>query len=75
MAGSDYKVNERKWRYTLMTTVLFLVIVHPMTYRLTHSIFKGLFKVAGKSGCPTTAGYLLHAVVFTLLLRAMMDSE
>ena len=75
MAGSDYKVNERKWKYTLMTTVLFLVIVHPMTYRLTHSIFKGLFRVASKAGCPTTAGYLLHAVVFTLLLRWMMEME
>ena len=75
MAGSDYKVNERKWKYTITTTVLFLLIVHPMTYRLTNSIFKGLFKVAGKSGCPTTAGYLLHAAVFTLILRAMMERD
>ena len=30
-------------------------------------------KVCDKSGCPTTFGYLLHALVFTLLLRLMMD--
>ena len=66
----------QKWKYTLITTVIFLVVVHPMTYKLVDSLVGGLlFKVATKSGCPTMAGLLLHAVVFTLALRYVMDLD
>lgn len=75
MEPADYKINERKWRYTLMTTVLYLIITHPMMFKLTHRLFGKVTTLAGKSGCPTTAGYLFHAVVFTLLLRWMMNVE
>ena len=74
----EHKKNEvsgqQKWKYTLITTVIFLIVVHPMTYKLVDSLVGGLlFKVASKSGCPTMAGLLLHAVVFTLALRYVMD--
>ena len=62
-----------KWRYTLYTTILFLIIVNPMTYKLVNYILGSLVKICDKNGCATTAGYLIHAVVFTLLLRLMMD--
>ena len=75
MEPADYKLNERKWRYTLMTTVLYLIITHPVMFKLTHRLFGSFMKLAGKSGCPTMAGYLLHAVVFTVLLRMMMNIE
>jgi hypothetical protein len=66
-----------KWRYTLMTTVIFLIVVNPMTYKLTNKLFsKFLGSVASpSSGCPSTIGILLHAVVFTLLLRYVMDLD
>jgi len=69
------KSSADKWKYTLYTTVLFLIIVNPMTYKLVNMIFGKLMKVCDKSGCPTTFGYLLHALVFTLLLRLMMDMK
>lgn len=75
MEPADYKLNERKWKYTLMTTVLYLIITHPLMFKLTHRLFGKVMKLAGKSGCPTMAGYLLHAVVFTVLLRMMMNIE
>lgn len=62
-----------KWRYTLYTTVLFLIIVNPMTYKLVNTLLGSLVKICDPKGCPTTAGILVHAVVFTLLLRYMMD--
>ena len=69
--------NMDKWRYTLITTVLFLIIVNPMTYKLTNQLFsKFLGSIAnGSSGCPSMVGILLHAVVFTLLLRVLMDMD
>lgn len=67
------KSSADKWRYTLYTTILFLIIVNPMTYKLVNYILGSLVKICDKNGCATTAGYLIHAVVFTLLLRLMMD--
>jgi hypothetical protein len=61
--------NEDKWRYTLCTTFLFLLITNPNTYKLTSSISGIKMSV---NGCPTTIGLYTHALVFTLLLRLMM---
>lgn len=73
---SKKPVNADKWRYTLYTTVLFLIVVNPYTYKLTNMLFSKLIgTVASSSGCPTTTGIVLHAVVFTLLLRLLMDLE
>ena len=59
-----------KWRYTLITTVLFLIIVNPMTYKLTNKLFSKIFGLLANasSGCPSMLGIGIHAVVFTLLL-------
>jgi len=66
--------NMRKWKYTLITTVIFLLIVNPYTYILVDRLTMGIFgKVCSSNGCPTTVGLLLHALVFTLLLRGVME--
>ena len=71
---NKHATGAQKWKYTLITTVIFLVVVHPMTYQLVDSLVgKFLFKVASKSGCPTMAGLLLHAAVFTVALRYVMN--
>lgn len=63
----------KKWKYTLMTTIIFLIIANPYTYILVNSLLGKLVKIASPVGCPTTAGLILHAVVFTLLLRGVME--
>lgn len=67
--------SQDKWRYTLYTTLIFLVVVAPFTYLLVNSVLGSLLKVCDKNGCPTTAGLMLHALVFTLILRYMMDLD
>ena len=67
------KSSQEKWKYTLYTTVLFLIVIYPMTYKLVQAILGRFIKIAAPDGCPTMAGILVHAVVFTLLLRYMMD--
>ena len=62
----------KKWKYTLMTTIIFLIIANPYTYILVNSLLGKFVKIASSTGCPTTAGLLIHAVVFTLLLRGVM---
>ena len=68
--------NADKWRYTLYTTLVFLLVVNPFTYQLTNQLFSKIFgKIASSNGCPTMGGILLHAIVFTLVLRYMMDFD
>lgn len=62
-----------KWRYTLYTTVIFLIVVNPATFLLVNGLLGSLIKICDSKGCPTMNGILVHAVVFTLILRYMMD--
>ena len=62
-----------KWRYTLYTTLLFLLFANPFTFRFVHSILGRFIRIVNSSGCPTIAGLLLHALIFTLILRYMMS--
>lgn len=69
--------NMKKWKYTLITTVIFLIIANPYTYIMVNYLFKCCLGkrgiIASATGCPTNIGLILHAVVFTLLLRWVMD--
>jgi|TARA_B100001287_G_C22490567_1_gene438743 hypothetical protein len=65
--------NYDKWKYTLQTTVLFLIVVNPLTYKLVNMLIGKFVKIANNKGCPTIAGMLVHALVFTLLLRLLME--
>lgn len=48
--------------------VLFLIVSHPLTYKLIHRVFKPFFAVADKAGCATMQGLLLHTVVFGVVV-------
>ena len=65
--------NLQKWKYTLITTVIFLLIANPYTYQLVQAVLGKFIKIAKHAGCATIAGLLVHAVVFTLILRLIMD--
>jgi hypothetical protein len=63
-----------KWQITLFSALIFLLVVHPMTYKLTQKLFGGVLgKISDVSGCPTTLGLALHTVVYILLVRGSMD--
>ena len=69
----EERTNMDKWRYTLITAVLFFIVVNPYTYKFVNFLLKRFFKIADKSGCPTFAGVVVHTIVFTLLLRGLME--
>jgi hypothetical protein len=63
-----------KWKYTLYTTIIVLLIFNPFTYKLVNSLLSGLLgKIAGSDGCPTLLGFAVHTIVFTLIVRLIMD--
>lgn len=61
--------NSEKWLYTLYTTILFVLVSNPYTYKLVNSI---LGNISDKKGCPTAFGFVVHTIVFMLLLRLIM---
>jgi len=67
--------SEQKWRYTLYTTIIFLIVANPLTYKLVNYLLGFILKISDSSGCPTTVGFLIHAVVFTLILRYLMELD
>lgn len=60
-----------KLMYTLQAAILFLIVSSPVMYRLVEAVFGRLFTVA-VNGCPTTAGLVLHTIVFALLVYILM---
>ena len=63
-----------KWRFTLYTTILLLILFNPWMYVLVNKLIGSLIgSIANKEGCPTMLGFVVHAVVFTILLRGMMN--
>jgi hypothetical protein len=70
MAESSYM----KWKITIFSACIFLLVVHPQTYIMTQKIFGSILgKVAETNGCPTTRGIILHTLVYILLVRGSMD--
>jgi len=62
-----------KWKYTLYTTVLLIILFNPLTYKITDGFLSGLLgHLSTSNGCPTSVGFGIHVVVFTLLLRVLM---
>jgi hypothetical protein len=64
-----------KWQISLFSALIFLLVVHPMTYKLTQKLLGGVLgRIADTSGCPTTIGLALHTIVYILLVRGSMES-
>ena len=62
---------DKRILYSIQAAILFLVIASPFMYKVVQAVFGKLFTVA-VDGCPTTAGLLLHTVVFGLVVYLIM---
>jgi len=65
--------SSKKWQITLFSAFLFLLVVHPYTYKVTQNLLGGVLGRISDNGCPTTRGLLLHTLVYILLVRGSMD--
>jgi len=59
----------RKESATLQAILLFFIISHPLTSRLTDSLVGGVTTMAG---VPTTLGLLVHSLVFGAIVYGLM---
>lgn len=69
--GCNGQKQEQKFIISLMSAILFFIVANPDTFRLMRTILGSW--VSGPNGCPTTAGLILHTVVFMLITWGMMN--
>jgi len=55
-----------------LSAVLFFIVANPMTFKLVDSVLGSVVKIA-KGGVPTTAGLVVHALVFVTLEKVLRD--
>jgi hypothetical protein len=61
--------NYDKWRFSFIGGFIVLLIFNNYTFQLTNSIFGS---VLSRKNCPTLFGYILHTIVYILLVRLSM---
>jgi hypothetical protein len=64
----DAKIS--KWKISLYGTFVAFIIFNPMMYRCVNQCLP--FDVANKYGCPKPIGFILHLVIFMLIIRSLM---
>lgn len=62
--------NYDKWRYSIYSGCIFIILSLPITYKYMSYIYRG---ITDKKGCPTSLGVIIHAIVFILIIRLMMN--
>jgi hypothetical protein len=66
--------NIMKWKISIFSMILFLIVTHNATYTLSNNLFENMLgKTIDENGKITNIGYILHALVFILLVRYSMD--
>lgn len=74
--------NEMKWKISIFSMCLFILVTNKTTYNLTNNIFSNLLNLLNVSNVPnvldendnvTTIGYVLHVIIFLLLVRYSME--
>ena len=66
--------NEMKWKISIFSMCLFILVTNEMSYKLTNNIFSNMLpKILDMNNKVTTTGYILHVIIFLLLVRYSMD--
>jgi hypothetical protein len=69
--GCGGRKSRDKFLISLVSALIFFLIASPETYQLTRQVFGNW--VSGPTGCASTMGLLLHAVVFFLVTLGLMQ--
>lgn len=65
--------NAMKWKISLFSALIFILVTNPYTYGITNYLFGKFLGPTSVNGCPTITGLILHTIVYTLLVRYSMD--
>ena len=65
--------NADKWRFTLYTVIMVIVLFNHYAFIAVDRLFGSVVRISEKNGCPTLAGFVVHLVIFTSVIRYSMD--
>lgn len=65
--------HNRKLYISLMAALVFFIIANPETFKIVRSVLGDW--VAGPTGCPTSAGLILHTGVYLLITYLLMNEK
>ena len=67
--------EQKKWMISLLSAVVFVLVFAPQTFKITNDIFEKYFciKTIDEFEKPTWSGILIHALVFMLISRLLMN--
>jgi len=67
--------EQKKWMISLISAVVFVLVSTPQTFKFTNDIFEKYFciKTIDEFEKPTWSGIFLHALVFMLITRFLMN--
>jgi hypothetical protein len=58
-----------KFKYSLYSALAFFLVANPVTFKFVNSLIAGV----AVNGCPTAFGFMLHTVVFFVVLYGLMS--
>lgn len=68
--------SDDKWKYSACAGILFFIVANPAVYRIVDRLLGDtLGRIASATGCPSQLGVVVHALVYALLIRALMDMK
>ncbi len=62
-----------KMKYALYVTILFVILTLPATYKLVDKIFGKFLSIIDIAEKPTIWGVIVHAIVFFVAFRLMIE--
>lgn len=69
--GCNGRKQQDKFVISIISALVFFIVASPELYQLTRNIFGSW--ISGPTGCASTAGLALHAVVFMLITWGLMN--
>lgn len=73
---SEQETKRAKNISALVASGVFLALSAPGTYKLTNSIALSVssdLKLCDAGGCPTSKGLIVHAILYSVIVRALMN--
>ena len=58
-----------KFKYSLYSALAFFLVANPVTFKFVNSLIVGV----AVNGCPTAFGFMLHTLVFFVVLYGLMS--
>lgn len=70
VVNDEVATSADKWRYSLYSAAVFLLLSLPITYKVTSMLYSG---IRTHTGAPSVIGVIVHSIVFLLIVRGMMS--